>query len=228
MSLHPASQLLTWLLLIIILQSLPLPALLACAVLLLPPMLFKTALRQRFGRLLQRIRWLLLSIALLFVFATPGQPWPRADLPFDLTSLGMTLEGLELASLHSLRLILLLVLLAWLLEHLSTSALISGLYVLLGPWAWLAGRTGARSRNQMVVRLRLVLDYVEARRSRKETTAKTLPGDWKRWLADDDDHETSAPSHLVLELQPLRTVDRVCLVLSSGLIILFILRAMAT
>lgn len=228
MSLHPASQLLIWLLLIILLQSLQLPALLVCALVLFPFIGHKAPLRQRFARLFKRIRWLLLSIAILFVFATPGQPLPAAGLFFgqtlDISRLGMTREGLELASVHSLRLILLLGLLAWLLEHLSTTALISGLYVLLGPWSWLAGKTGARLRNQMVVRLRLVLDYVEERRTRKEGSIKTRHIDWKCWLEIDD--EAPPTTRLTLELQALRTLDHVCLLLTSSLILLLIVRSL--
>ncbi|MBP9218937.1 MAG: hypothetical protein KBF29_08890, partial [Sterolibacterium sp.] len=48
-------------------------------------------------------------------------------------TLGLSLPGSTLALAHSLRLSLLLALLALLLEHLSLAELVGGLYVLLAP-----------------------------------------------------------------------------------------------
>ncbi|MBP9219667.1 MAG: hypothetical protein KBF29_12595, partial [Sterolibacterium sp.] len=122
MTLHPASWLLTWLFMALALQWLPLPLLLAVAAPILALALWQA--RPRFLLMLRRTRFLLLSILILFAAATPGEP-----LPGWAGTLGLSLQGSTLALAHSLRLSLLLALLALLLEHLSLAELVGGLYV---------------------------------------------------------------------------------------------------
>ncbi len=159
----------------------------------------------RLRQLLRRTRWLLLSIALLFAFVTPGQPlaepWGR---------LGLTKEGMEFALLHSLRLILLLGLLAILLERLGIPALISGLYTLLAP----LGKN--QRRSQMALRLLLVLEYVEQGRALR--AGGKAPG-WRYWLAPNDlpDHTSTLQQdypEVTLDLAPLTLPDYTFLLLS--------------
>jgi hypothetical protein len=160
-ALHPATVLLTWISVVLALQSLSLSGVIWAALLLLPLPLILA--RRRVARLLRRARWLLLSIAIMFALASPGQ-----HLPGILGDFGVTYDGLELAAEHSLRLILLLVTLALVHEVLGTNGLMAGLHWLLAPLS------GWRSmRERMVVRLMLVLDYVEA----------TPVGNWRTWLA---------------------------------------------
>jgi energy-coupling factor transporter transmembrane protein EcfT len=146
MLLHPASLILAWIAAAIALQQASLAGLAATAVIVAPAVFFLAP--QRAWRMIKRSRWLLLSLALLFVFATPGEY--VSPIP------GVTREGLELAAEHLLRLALLLLLLALLLERVDTARLMSGMYLLLSP----AARLGF-DRAQAVVRLMLVLDYVE-------------------------------------------------------------------
>jgi hypothetical protein len=119
----------------------------------------------RIRRLLTRTRWLFLSIALLFLFAVPGER--LAGLAGDM---GMTVEGLSMAAEHLLRLLLLLATLAMLHERLGNHGLVTGLHWLLAPLA--SWRT---MRERIVVRLILVLDYVEG----------TPASDWREWLSPD-------------------------------------------
>ncbi len=203
MKLHPASLLLAWLSLVLGLQWLPLPFLSGLALLILP--LAVRYAGTRLHQLLRRTRWLLLSIALLFALATPGhplaEPWGR---------LGLTVEGMEFALLHSLRLILLLGLLALLLERLGIPLLISGLYTLLVP----LGKS--RRRSQMALRLLLVLEYVEQGRALR--AAGKIPG-WRYWLAPDDlpDHPSALQQdypEVTLNLLPLTRLDYAFLLLN--------------
>ncbi|MFI4981633.1 MAG: hypothetical protein ACHQIO_14900 [Nevskiales bacterium] len=154
MTLHPASLLLGWLSLALALQWLSLPALATVAGLILPAALWYS--RPRFLLLLRRARWLLLSIALLFALATPGEA-----LPGLAGTLGLSDAGCALAAAHALRLTLLLALLALLLDHLGIPALISGLYLLLAPFGEM------RARARIALRLMLVLEYVEENRQVK-------------------------------------------------------------
>ena len=155
---------------------------------------------RRTRMLIRRTRWLLLSIAVLFVLASPGERLPGA-----IGEVGITYDGLQLAAEHVLRLLLLLASLALLHEHLGNEGLIAGLHWLLTP---LAGWRGARER--VIVRLMLVLDYVE-----------TEPrGGWRAWLSGD----TAGPDRLVLIAGAARAVDWGVLALLAGATVCWWLR----
>jgi hypothetical protein len=190
--LHPASLLFVWIAAAVALQQANLGALVAVAVLVAPVAFFLAPARAL--RMVRRSRWLLLSLAVLFVFATPGEY--VSPLP------GVTREGLELAVEHLLRLTLLLLLLALLLERLDTARLMSGMYLLLAP----AARIGF-DRDKAVIRLMLVLEYVEG-----------ADGDthWRDWLAPPVD---TTPIPLHLPILRLCTRDYLTLAAAAGALI---------
>lgn len=191
--LHPATLLLCWGGLVVVLQTLSLSELAWAA---LPIMSLSLLLARRRTRLLiRRARWLLLSIAVLFVLASPGERLPGA-----IGEIGITYDGLQLAAEHVLRLLLLLATLALLHERLGNEGLIAGLHWLLAP---LAGWRKVRER--VIVRLMLVLDYVE-----------TEPrGGWRAWLSGD----APGPDRLVLVAGVARAVNWGILALLAGAII---------
>jgi energy-coupling factor transport system permease protein len=210
--LHPASWILLWLSLALALQCLPLPILLGAALITLPLTLWLAG--ERFRQLLRRTRWLLLSIVLLFAFATPGvalSGWMGAS--------GLTREGLAFAATHTLRLIQLLALLALLLERLGIPALIAGLYVLLGAIGL------RRQRGRMALRLLLVLEYVEQGRELRQQGIRTH---WQSWFDphimsanDGETPQTFAP--IELHAAPLASRDRLVMLLSLlGLILAYL------
>ncbi len=175
------------------LQPLATTALAAAAAVLLP-LAFLFA-RRRTLLLLRRARWLLLSIAVLFALATPGQ-----RLPGMAGDLGLTQDGLLLAAEHVLRLILLLASLAVLHERLGTAGMMAGLYWLLAPLSlW---RT---MRERIVVRLMLVLDHVE----------NAPGGNWRDWLRAD----VSGPDSLSLSVASMRLADWLVLLLVSAAVL---------
>lgn len=195
MSFHPATQLLAWVGFIVAVQSMTAAALAGAAIVLLPLCLFGA--RSRALNLVRRSRWLLLSIMLLFAFGTPGQ-----RLPGSLGEIGITYDGLLLASEHMMRLVLLLATLALLHERLGTSGLMAGLHWLLTPFA--AWRS---LRERIVVRLMLVLEYVES----------APGGDWRAWLAEDP----PGPDALSLAVRQVRPADWAVLALLAGLVVAF-------
>ncbi len=193
MTLHPASLILGWLSLALALQWLSLTALTGLAGIVLSAALWYS--RDRFLLLLRRARWLLLSIALLFALATPGDP-----LPGLAGASGLTYEGCAMAATHALRLTLLLALLALLLEHLGIPALISGVYTLLAPFG------ENRRRSQIAMRLLLVLEYVEqGRRDRGHQN-------WKDWFNPQPIHDEYPP--IELTVTPLTGKDYAVLLLT--------------
>ncbi len=183
-SFHPAVWLAGWGAAALLLQSLELHWL---AVLSAPTF----ALVGRYAapealRLIRRARWLLLTVAVLFVIATPGE-----RLPGLAGASGLSFDGFALAAEHVLRLLLLLTTLAWLLRALGHDGLIAGLHCLLQPLG--------RMRDRIVVRLLLALTYVETEQ----------PGrNWRVWL-DTNDDEGSEQVRLVVAA--LRAKDRLAL-----------------
>jgi hypothetical protein len=169
------------------------PSALSLVAAFLLPLAFLFA-RRRTLLLMRRARWLLLSIAVLFALATPGQ-----RLPGMAGDLGVTQVGLLLATEHVLRLILLLASLAVMHERLGTAGMMAGLYWLLAPlslWRTL--------RERIVVRLMLVLDYVE----------NASGGNWRDWLRTD----VSGPESLSLSVASMRWADWLVLLLVSTLV----------
>lgn len=187
MTFHPATALLFWGAVVIVLQSLSVVGLGWAALLLLPlPLVYA---RQRTFVLVRRARWLLLSITIMFALATPGE-----RLPGTVGDVGVTYDGLALGAEHLLRLTLLLATLALLHERLGTTGMMSGFHWLLAP---LAGWQALRER--IVVRLMLILDYVETAPS----------GDWHAWLSAD----LPGPDRIGLMVPPPRAKDWAVLIL---------------
>lgn len=117
--------------------------------------------------LLRRARWLLLSIGLLFAFATPGEVLLPALGPA-----APTYEGVQLAGTHLGRLAIVLALVAALMRFAQPEELVSALHGLLRPLTILG-----LPRDRIALRLMLVLRYVdEQARSQRRTS-------WRQWLS---------------------------------------------
>lgn len=186
---HPASVLLAWASLMILAQLARGPWCGGLGLVLLGCMLAWAPARGR--RLLRRVRVLLVVLFVLFVFFTPGE----ALLPW-LGSLGPTREGLELAALHGMRLVMAVSLVALLLEHCSETRLVRGLVALARPLAPLG-----LSPERLGVRMLLVLRYVET----------PPPGGWRQLLTE---HDHFPDLQLVLDKAPWGLHDFVLMALA--------------
>ena len=101
--------------------------------------------------LLRRTRWILISLFLIYAYASAGNPiWPQmgAFSPID--------SGLANGLQQITRLIMILAGLTILLASLSQAELVSGMYTLLYPLRYLG-----LSRERVAVRLALTLQYAE-------------------------------------------------------------------
>jgi energy-coupling factor transport system permease protein len=146
---NPAVQILIWVILTIALQLVKPALLLVLGLLLLAAALADSAARLRM--LLHRTRWIMLSLLLIYAYATPGDA-----LFAQLGSLSPVREGL-LEGLQQLgRLLCALAALAILLSRLDQRQLIGGLYTLAYPLRYMG-----LSRERIAVRLALTLHYAE-------------------------------------------------------------------
>lgn len=194
--LHPAVWITFWLVLAVTVQRLDL----ATLALLSAPTFAGAAFfaAQDAIRPIWRARWLLLTIAILFLLGTPGE-----RLPGWAGEIGMSFDGLALAAGHILRLLLLLATLGWLLGRLGHNGLLAGLYTLLRPFGAL--------RDRIVVRLMLALEYVETGSS---------AGGWRAWL---NPEVVAGPDRVRLVATPPAVLDRILLALCLALALLAVL-----
>lgn len=125
----------------------------------------------RCARLLQRVRFLLLAIIVVFAGFTPGEAllggWPE---------LSPSREGVMLALVHAGRVLCVVFCVAMLMQILPNSRLVGGVYALLRPL-----EVFGFPADRVAVRILLVLDYVNAEHV----------GDWKTWLLDGGDAHVS-------------------------------------
>ncbi|MBI5919235.1 MAG: hypothetical protein HY849_07685 [Nitrosomonadales bacterium] len=147
---HPAAQILSWMILTLALQ-LAQPLLLAAlgALLLALSLRFSAAKLQQ---LLRRTRWIMLSLLVIYAYSSPGQP-----LLESLAAYSPSREGLLDGAMQLGRLFCALAALALLLTRLDRAQLISGIYTLIRPLAYLG-----IERQHLAVRLALTLHYAES------------------------------------------------------------------
>lgn len=157
MNLHPALQILSWCVLVAVLQRLAWLPLCAVAGLLLVAGAWLAG--KKFWQLLRRTRWIMFSLLLIYAYSTPGEAW--------FGSLGMwspVREGVIDGVTQLLRLLAALASLAMLLDRLHRLELISGLYSLFAPLKCLGV-----SRERCAIRLALTLHYAEIAMLRSAT-----------------------------------------------------------
>jgi len=194
---HPAACLLVWFGFAIAVQffgwggvafALPLIAILAWPA------------RYQAGRLAWRGRWLFLSLWLILAYGVPGELWRGLGwMP--------SVEGMTYASLHALRLLLLLISLAWLFRGRAHERFLVALWVLAAPL-----RNRGWSVDRAVARLALVLDYLEQAPPRAKNWRHLLD------LSEEIPKEQRIES-IVLDLPRWQGRDWIFL---SGMLILFV------
>lgn len=146
---HPSLRIVCLILLAAAVQFMPawllaaVGAALAAAALAFYPRLLYLALR--------RSRWLLLTLLLVYAFATPGEY--LAGWPYDFAP---TYEGLQGGLVQAGRLVIMLTALALLLGSTARDALVAGIYPLLLPLRLFGLRP-----ERFAARLWLTLHYVE-------------------------------------------------------------------
>lgn len=147
---HPATQIMTWCLLVVVMQALtPVILLITACLIFLCAFAFS---KHKFIQLLHRTRWVMLSLLLIYAYSTPGQP-----LQGTFGMLSPSREGLIDGMSQLTRLLAALAGLAILLDRLHRQQLIAGLYALFAPLQWIG-----LSRERLAVRLALTLHYAEA------------------------------------------------------------------
>lgn len=180
---HPATRLIGWVTLLIVVQCLD-GVSLALALAALP--LGGARILRRGARLVWRARWLLLSLFAIFAWGVAGEAlWAGPLAP--------TVEGCRDAATHTARLLLVLFTVGAFLETMPLADLLAATHVVLRP-----ARLLGLDPDRAVVRLMLVLRYVET---------LPRPRDWRVLL---DAPPASVCERVEVSDRPLRASD--CLV----------------
>ena len=192
---HPSCALIVWFAAVCGAQFVGYPGLAVLAVLplLLAPLAWRPWLAY-----VRRARWLLLTLWVILAYGAPGEAW--MDWPW-----APTREGLAEGTLQAVRLLVLLLWLAWLFVAQGQRGLVSGLWGLLQPLQSMGLKV-----ERLVVRLSLVLDNLQT---------PPAPGSWRKMLHADTLPAIGGAS-LILSSVPWRLRDSavvlVCLAVLAG------------
>ena len=197
---HPATQILVWICLACIVQTMQTPLLHGLAIVLL--LIAAKTHAQRLFTLLRRTRWILFSLLVIYAYLTPGEAlWSVAYMPAP------TYEGMLDGLMQLSRLVCVLAGLAILLSLLTRTQMIGGLYSLCYPVRYIG-----LSRERIAVRLALTLHYAE--NSMRDTVS-----DWRGAISQamvaGKEHETE----IELQVQPLRWMDAFLVAAAGALLI---------
>lgn len=114
-------------------------------------LLFLRLKNKDFLHAVRRMRWLFLSLLVIYAFGTPGELIPLFPVNFS-----PTFEGVQLGWLQIEKLLIALTVLSLLLISSSREQMLLGLYMLLMPFKFIGLNV-----ERFAARLMLTLDYVE-------------------------------------------------------------------
>lgn len=162
---------------------------------------------------LRRMRWLFLSILLIYAFGTPGELVPQFPVGF-----APTYEGLHLGVLQIEKLVIALAALSLLLTSSSKEQMMLGLYMLLTLLKFLG-----LNIERFTARLMLTLDYVEDLASRERSSVDF------RHLDEIDEHLANLQdgNAVVFEKHAFKLIDKIMLFLLSLLFVFMAYRGFA-
>ena len=181
---HPGVLIFLWVCALIVMQTLVASALLAATAAML--LVAYTLSASRLLSLLTRTRWIMLTLLLVYAYATPG-----AAVWAMLGQFSPTWEGAADGLLQLCRLLGALAALSILLQLLSREQLIGGLYALAYPLRFFGW-----SRERVAARLALTLHYAES-------ATRQAGGSWRDRVSDML-AATSAPHEAAQEYVEIR------------------------
>lgn len=208
---HPLVKILCFLMLLLLISTAS-SILLFCALVLAIIVIYYLRI-DAFSHMVRRMRWLFLSIFIIYAFGTPGELLPQFPVSFS-----PTFEGINLGWQQIEKLLLALAALALLVTRTSKEHLMLGLYMLLRPLK-LAGLNVER----FAARLMLTLNYVE------ELAAEDKSGFSFSKLSEMDDLADTARQNNVIIFHDLefRLLDKLVMALLTMVFLLLMYRGFA-
>lgn len=146
---HPLVKILYLILILLVISSANIALLLSLMLILVTTAIILHC--RNFLRVLKRMRWLFLSILIIYGYGTPGEYLSHLPLAF-----APTFEGLKLGAIQIIKICIALATLTILLNTTNRDQLIVGVYTLFKPFKYLGVNV-----ERFSVRLSLTLDYFE-------------------------------------------------------------------
>ncbi len=161
----------------------------------------------------RRMRWLFLSIFMIYAFGTPGELIPNFPVHF-----APTFEGLQSGLVQIERLLIALAALSLLLTSSPREQMMLGMYMIMSPFKFLGLNV-----ERFAARLMLTLDYVE------ELAANDKDNFSFRHLDQIDEYIKCLPqaNTVLFQKLPFSLVDKIMMVLLSVLFVFMIYRGFA-
>ncbi len=208
---HPLVKILCFLMLLLLISTAS-SILLFCALVLAIIVIYYLRV-DAFSHMVRRMRWLFLSIFIIYAFGTPGELLPQFPVSF-----APTFEGINLGWQQIEKLLLALAALALLVTRTSKEHFMLGLYMLLRPLK-LAGLNVER----FAARLMLTLNYVE------ELAAEDKSGFSFSKLDEVDDLADTAQQNNVITFHDLEflLLDKLVMTLLTMVFLLLVYRGFA-
>ena len=208
---HPLVKILCFLMLLLLISTAGSIMLFSALMLALITLYFLNI--DTFLHMVRRMRWLFLSIFIIYAFGTPGELLPQFPVSF-----APTYEGVNLGWQQIEKLLLALAALALLVTRTSKQHMMLGLYMLLSPL-----KLASLNVERFAARLMLTLSYVE------ELAAKDQSGFSFSKLDEMDDVVDAALQNSVITFDDpgFRFSDKLVMVLLSLAFVSLIYRGFA-
>ena len=208
--LHPATKIFALVLMAACIQALKLNQLLLLGLILLNGLIYFGV--GTFASMIWRMRWLFLSMTLIYAFATPGEYIPH--WPMDVAP---TYEGLKGATYQIARMTLVLAGIALLIATSSREALMAGIYFFIQPLRFV-GLSPARFTARLYLTLQYIDDHQKAQAKQVTATSK-----WAQILTIDvGSAKPSAINEKIrLDLPRMRFLDYVLMAILFALVVIY-------
>jgi len=208
---HPLTKILCFILVLLLISMLD--NLMLFSLMMLSFVMVLSLRVSTFLHTVRRMRWLLLSILVIYAFGTPGELIPAFPVNF-----APTYEGLQSGLVQIEKLLIALAALSLLLTSSPREQMMLGLYMLLIPF-----RFAGLNIERFAARLMLTLNYVE------ELAAKDKNNFSFRQLDEIDASIESLPQANMVSFQklPFGLIDKIMMFLLLAIFIFMIYRGFA-
>ena len=208
--LHPAIKIAAFIFMVVLMPHLKLSALFALALMMSFVLIHFRV--KRFISMMRRMRWLFLSVLIIYAYTTPGEY--ISGWPIDLAP---SYEGLRDGLYQIARISLVLAGIALLMATSTRENLMAGIYTIIKPLRFLSV-----SPERFTARLYLTLQYIDKTKKRGKLLDKELSWqeNFQAYLRQADG--VVAPDVVYLEMPRFGLVDGLCVVGFLMLIGLFL------
>lgn len=197
--LHPATKIAAFILIAILIPHLKVLALFGLAFILSFALIHFRV--KSFISTMLRMRWLMLSLLLIYAYTTPGE-----YLPYGSIDWAPTYEGVREGLIQVLRICLVLASISLLMATSKKESLMAGIYTIIKPLRFLSV-----TPERFTARLYLTLHYIEDTKKQKKLQDQTTSWQEKFQASLYQSQEVLPSEKVYLEVPRFALVDGICI-----------------